>query len=113
MAKQTQGTDYARRFPGFKEAASSDGGWNWQWERPGTELIGEFLSIEQFKNGYKAKVREADGTIRLFSAPAVLADQLQGVNRGAEIVIIFTHQDAPKTKGQSGVKHFKLLVKDE
>lgn len=109
MAKGAE-QNYERRFPGFREQGGGEG-WNWQWDRVGQELVGTFLEIAPFKNGHKAKVREADGTVRMFSAPAVLAELLEGVARGDEIAIIYTSQDAPKSKGQSGVKHFKLLRK--
>ena len=104
--------NYERRFPGFKETGGGEG-WNWQWDRVGQELVGTFLELVPFKNGHKCKVREADGTVRLFSAPSVLADLLQGCERGDEIAIIFTSQDKPKSRGQSGVKHFKLLTKKD
>jgi hypothetical protein len=113
MAKAPQGApNYERRFPGFKEQGGGEG-WNWQWDTVGQELIGTFLSIEPFRNGHKAKVREADGTVRLFSAATVLADLLLPLERGDEIAIIFTHQDSPKSKGQTGVKHFKLLKRED
>src|SRR2546429_5531370 len=103
--------DYERRFPGFKEQGGGEG-WNWQWDRVGQELVGTFLECTPFKNGHKAKVREANGTVRMFSAPSVLAEALEGITRGDEIAIIFTSQDEPKSKGQSGVKHFKVLRKE-
>ncbi len=109
MARGQSGTpDWEKRYPGAEEVKGAEG-WNWQWSKIGQELVGVFLSCEVFKNGHKAKVRDVDGVVRLFSAPDVLADLLANIERGQQIAIVFTGEKPSSTAGRSATKYFKVF----
>ena len=107
--KEQQGaTDYPSRYPGAQEVTGAEG-WNWQWTKPGQELVGTFIVCEPFKNGNKAKVRDTDGVVRLFSCPDQLADMLREIRPGDNIAIVFDHEKPPRVIGHNPTKYFRVF----
>lgn len=120
MAKQAKapaeerGSEYAHRFPGGKPLHDEGGKLNWQWEKIGQELVGEFLGIKPYENGHIAKVREVEtGTLRTFSAPSVLASYLDAVEPGTQIAIVFSGEKPAKKRGLNAVKLFEVYDLEE
>lgn len=108
------GNKYAGRFPGGKALHDESGKLNWQWEKIGQELVGEFLGIKPYENGHIAKVREADGGIvRAFSAPAVLSSVLENVEPGTQVAIVYSGEKAAKKSGMNPVKLFEVYELEE
>jgi len=105
---RSDGPDYAKRYPGAQEVTGAEG-WNWQWTKPGQELVGTFMVCEPFKNGNKAKVRDTDGVVRLFSAPDQLADLLREIKPGDNIAIVFDHEKPSRVPGHNPTKYFKVF----
>lgn len=97
--------EFADRYPGAKPLHSS--GDMFQWDEVGQELVGRFGGIKEFKNGHIASMQTADGRVA-FSAPTLLADDLKSIQIGTEIAIVFSKEDEPVRRGQSGLKHFEI-----
>lgn len=109
-----RGSKYAGRFPGGKALHDESGKLNWQWEKVGTELVGEFLSMKPYENGHIAKVRGAeDGIVRAFSAPAILSSVLENVEPGTQIAIVFSGEKPAKKRGMNPVKLFEVYELEE
>lgn len=119
MAKQKDapqeqvGNKYAHLFPGGKPLHDEGGKLNWQWEEIGQKLVGEYLGIKPYKNGHIAKVRDADGIIRVFSAPAVLASYLdEQAAVGDTIGIVYAAEKAATKRGHNPTKLFEVYKLD-
>lgn len=108
------GNKYAGRFPGGKALHDESGKLNWQWDKIGQELVGEFLGIKPYENGHIAKVRGAeDSIVRAFSAPAVLSSVLENVEPGTQIAIVYSGEKPAKKRGMNPVKLFEVYELDE
>lgn len=106
---EPQGSKYAGRFPGGKALHDEGGKLNWQWEKVGQELVGEFVGMKPYENGHIAKVREAEsGIMRAFSAPSVLASYLDNISPGTQIGIVFSEEKPAKKRGLNPVKLFEV-----
>lgn len=102
---QEPSNSYQDRFPGSVPVHS--GGTMLQWEKVGQEVIGTFVEIHPYKNGYIANVMTEEGPVA-FSAPAMLADALKRLKNGDRIAIVFSGERPPKKRGQSPLKLFEV-----
>jgi hypothetical protein len=97
--------NYADRFPGGVPLHPGD---MVKWDKIGQEMIGVFLNIKEFRNGYIAQMdTEEDGRVA-FSAPTILADILLGLKKGSRVAIVFSGEKPATKAGLSPTKEFEV-----
>jgi hypothetical protein len=90
-----------------------------KWEKPGQEVTGIFRKMETARGEIKGQLvhlEDEEGKGFMVSAPVVLADIISDNLSAIQdrlITITYTAEDAPKKRGQSGVKRFKVEFDDE
>jgi hypothetical protein len=89
-----------------------DGGFI-SWDEIGKEVTGVFVGFKKGSKEYGEKpiivLQTAQGKVAL-ATPTTLESAFQGVQVGTQVEIKYTKEDAPKKKGQSGVKHFEVFA---
>lgn len=82
-----------------------------KWETIGSTVRGRFLGLQK-PAGFSSpigKVRKEDGGIVSFSAPSLLALQLEGIEPGTKVYIEYYEDEDTGEKGEDG-KPFMLKV---
>lgn len=85
-----------------------DGGFI-SWKEKGQKVEGVFVGFKKGEYGELAVLQTANGKVAL-ATPTTLRSALQGANVGTQIEIIYKGEDAPKKKGQSGLKRFEVFA---
>jgi hypothetical protein len=105
--KQKQGEgQYATRFPGAKKVQQA-GDW-FEWEREGQEVVGVFKGMESFRNGFKTTIATDKGPV-IFSTPKLLKAQLDSIEIGQGVAIVYAGEGKDTGKGNP-LKEFEVYL---
>ena len=99
---------YQDRYPGAQPVEQAVG-WT-EWTEEGQEIVGTFMGIERFRNGWKADVDTDDGP-KVFSTPSMLLGLLKRIEIGTSIAIVYAgDQPGPPAAGKNPIKEFEVYV---
>jgi hypothetical protein len=79
------------------------------WDEKGKRVEGVFAGFRNGQYGELVVLQTVNGKVAL-ATPSILKSALQGVTIGTQIEIIYKGEDAPKKKGQSGLKRFEVYA---
>jgi hypothetical protein len=82
------------------------------WDEKGKKLEGVFAGYRTGTYGELAVLQTVQGKVAV-ATPTVLKSALQGVSIGTRIEITYKGEDAPKKKGQSGLKRFEVYALED
>lgn len=100
--------EWEDRYPGAREIEQAVG-WT-EWTEKGQEIVGTFMGIERFRNGWKADVDTDDGPV-VFSTPSLLLGLLKRLEIGTSIAIVYTGDQAGQpAAGKAALKEFKVFI---
>lgn len=99
---------YAGRYPGARKV-EQPGDWT-EWEKPGQEVVGIFKGMEPFRNGFKTSIHTETGPV-ITSTPKLLKAQLDGIEIGTKVAIVYTGEGKDTGKGNP-LKEFEVYVLD-
>lgn len=81
--------DFSGRYPGGKQVDVQRGGWH-QFEKVGDDLVGIYMGMEPYKNGFKGTMKKTSGEVVVFSCATLLRDTLREIKVGERIAIVLT-----------------------
>jgi hypothetical protein len=111
MAKEQAGKAKNLRdeFPGSIPLTGGTGDM-YKWDTPGQTLRGRFLRLREGSMGGQLVNLDNGTDIVTASAPQTLADALDGVKAGTEIVIRYIGEAQPKKAGGRPYKQFEVVA---
>lgn len=91
-----------------------DGGFI-SWDEKGKQVVGVFVGLKDSSEypGNKLAMIQTDKGKVAVACPATLKQALEGVTTGTVVEITYKGGDAPKKKGQSGLKRFEVYALSE
>lgn len=81
-----------------------------KWDAIGKELRGKLLKMKEGGNGGQFVMIDTGRDVVTASAPTGLADALDGVTPGTEVVIRYIADRPPKREGDSPFKVFEAVA---
>lgn len=96
-------------FPGAVPLTGGQGEM-FKWETVGTTLRGRFLRLREGSMGGEIVNIDTGDEIVSASAPKALADALDGVKPGTEVVIRYIGEKQPKRAGGRAYKAFEVVA---
>ncbi len=99
-------TTRADRYPGAQPIEQA-GDWT-EWAEHDQEVVGTFMGLERFRNGWKADMDTENGPV-VFSTPSLLLGLLKRVEIGTAIAIVYTG-DRPGPAGKNAIKEFEVYA---
>ena len=85
-----------------------DGGFV-SWKEKGQKVEGVFVGFKKGEYGDLAVIQTPNGKMAV-ATPTTLRSALAGAVIGTQIEIVYKGEDAPKKKGQSGLKRFEVFA---
>lgn len=110
MAKDTKDAKSLRdEYPNSIPLSGGTGDM-YKWDTPGTTLRGRFLRLREGSMGGQLVNIDTGTDIVTASAPQTLAESLDGVKPGTEIVIRYVGEAQPKKAGGRPYKQFEVVA---
>jgi hypothetical protein len=97
---------YRDRYPGAKPVEGA-GEWT-EWKAHGQEIVGNFMGMERFRNGWKAEMDTDAGPV-VFSVPSLLLGSLRRIEIGTALAIVYVG-DRPGPAGKNDLKEFEVYA---
>ena len=98
--------NYGDRYPGAKKVESA-GDWT-EWKAHGQEIVGTFMGMERFRNGWKAEMDTDAGPV-VFSVPSLLLGSLRRIEIGTPLAIVYIG-DRRGPVGKNDLKEFEVYA---
>lgn len=97
---------YGDRYPGAQRVEGA-GEWT-EWKAVGQEIVGTFMGMERFRNGWKAEMDTDDGPV-VFSVPSLLLGPLRRMEIGTALAIVYSGNQ-PGPAGKNDLKEFEVYA---
>jgi hypothetical protein len=109
MAGEPKGKSLREQYP---DAVPLTGGVGetFKWNKPGKELRGRFLRLREGSMGGQLVNIDTGTEVVTASAPQTLADALDGVKPGTEIIIRYLGEEESKKKPGMRYKSFEVVA---